>query len=374
MAAPALLTLGATSPIEAGSSIPLLVSFSGALTQFKNASWTPQNLVNCAVNADGSVRKTTSTFAWDAGCTSVEEITIGDDAFWFVANVPPNETASPFGGRQFFVGLTTKSSLATYTDIEFALQVFEGGVKVWENGVLKRTARAARNNGVYYIGIENGQIIYRADGEIIYRSAQAFTYPLRVGVAFFNGNEFDRIGGNSNTTYSYAAFDQNNAAAGSFTSFAGITSWNAPAARGRYKLRVNNALHVIGYAEVHMLQRLPWGAASGLPCPTRWWQLPPEYPTKEVVFDDEGAEYNTPYSQPVRKWRIEYTTKLKPTEAAVLDNFWAAQQGWSQPFYFYDEREAVLYDNVRFEKNGYTRDHQKLWLQTRSIQLIRRPI
>ncbi|MBS1807696.1 MAG: hypothetical protein JST84_05855 [Acidobacteria bacterium] len=39
---------------------------------------------------------------------------------------------------------------------------------IYENGVKKRTARAARNNDVYSVGIENGQILYRADGDIIY--------------------------------------------------------------------------------------------------------------------------------------------------------------------------------------------------------------
>ena len=374
MSNPAILTLGATSPIELGTTIPLLVAMAGAITQFKNANWTPQNLVGCAVNADGSIRKTATTCAWDAGVTSAETNTVGDGAFWFVATVPPAVSGSGFGGRQFFAGLTTKATISTYTDIEFGLQVVAGGVKVWENGVLKRTARAARNNGVYQVGIEGGQIIYRADGDIIYRSAQSFTYPLRVGAAFFNGNEFDRLGGNSNTSYSFAAFDQNNVAAGSFSSFAGTTSWHAPATKGKYKLRVNNALNVIGMAEVDVLKRLPWGVASGLPCPTRWLQLPPEFPTKEQLFDDEGGEWNQPYAQPVRRWRIEYTTKLNTTQAALLDAFHSEHRGYALPFYFYDEREAVLYDNVRFTKDGYTRDHQKIWAQTRTLNLIRRPV
>ncbi len=372
MANPVTLTLGANSPLPLAATTSLLVAQSGALTQFKNANWTPQNLTNCAVQGDGSLRKVASTSAWDAGCTSVETITIGDEAFWFVANVPPNEIGSPFGGLQFFAGLTTRTTISTYTEIEFALQVYEGGVVVWENGVQKRVARAARNNGLYQIGIESGQIVYRADGEIIFRSVQSFAYPLRVGVALFN--QFDRFGGGANTTYSYAAFDKNNAAAGSFTSFAGTTTWHAPNTKGRYKLRIKNQSDVIGYATVDVLAQLPWGAASGLPCPTRWYQLPEEYVTKEITFEDQGAEYNSPFDDPVRRWRIEYSNKLRPAQAAVLDDFWRLHRGWSEPFYFFDERAGVLYDNVRFAKDGYTRDHQKIWQQTRSIQLIRRPL
>ncbi len=122
-------------------------------------------------------------------------------------------------------------------------------------------------------------------------------------------------------------------------------------------------------AEANALGRGRWTSL-----PDAWWQLPPEFPTKEVVFDDEGAEYNTPYAQPVRMWRIEYSSKLKVTQAAIRDNFWAEHRGYADPFYFFDEREGVLYDNVRFAKDGYTRDHTKLWRQTRNIQLIRRPI
>lgn len=373
MASPASLTVGVTSPIEVGTSTLVLAALSGALTNFKNAPWAAQNLVNCAVQTDGSIRKTINTAAWDAGCTSVETITVGDGAFWFVANLEPVEGATAFGGRQFFAGLTTKSSVTTYSDIEFGLQAFEAGVVIYENGVKKRTARAARNNAVYQVGIENGQVIYRADGDILYRSAQSFTYPLRVGVAFFNGT-FDRIGGNPNTTFSYAAFDQNNNAAGSFTTALGVTNWNAPSVRGRYRVRVTNAVNVIGYTEVDVLRRMPWGASAGLPCPTKWFQLPPEFPTKEQVFDDEGGEYNTPYAEPVRRWRIEYTTKLRAAQAQILDDFYEEHRGWALPFYFYDERKGVLYDNVRFAKDGYTRDHTKHWLQTRSIQLIRRPL
>lgn len=374
MSNPAIITFGANSPLQVGGSTALLAALSGSLTQFKNANWTPQNLTGCAVNSDGSVRKTATTSAWDAGCTSVETIALGDEAFWFVANLPANEIASPFGGRQFFAGLTAKNTVTTYTDIEFGIQVFEGGVGIWENGVLKRLARASRNNGIYQVGIESGQIVYRADGEILFRSTQSFAYPLRVGVAFFNGNGFDRIGGNTNTTFTYSAFDKDNASAGNFTSFAGITTWHAPNVKGRYKLRVNNQLNVNAYATVDVLAQMPWGAADGLPCPSVWYQQPEEYVTKETLFDDQGGDYNTPYNEPIRRWKIEYTNKLNVTQAAILDNFWRAHKGWSEPFYFFDERAGILYDNVRFVKDGYTRTHQKIWLQTRSIQLIRRPL
>ncbi|MBS1807695.1 MAG: hypothetical protein JST84_05850 [Acidobacteria bacterium] len=53
---------------------------------------------------------------WEA---RFSKITVGNGAFWFVANLDPSETTSPFGGRQFFAGLTTKSSVST--DIEFGL-------------------------------------------------------------------------------------------------------------------------------------------------------------------------------------------------------------------------------------------------------------
>lgn len=104
MANPAIMNIGGyLGSIEAGTSVPILKAVAGAFSLLNGATWTPQNLVNCAVGSDGAIAKSGSTFAFDAGVTSVEAITSGEGLFQFVANVQPQATLNPtsdFGGKR----------------------------------------------------------------------------------------------------------------------------------------------------------------------------------------------------------------------------------------------------------------------------------
>lgn len=200
-------------------------------------------------------------------------------------------------------------------------------------------------------------------------------YPVRAGAVFFHGNT-DHMAGNPLNDPTFTAFNSAGVAAGSWTFFAGFWRWAAPTVRGRYRIRAKTSHDVIGYADVDVLKRFFTlnDVNSGLPCPTVWYELPVEYPTKEQIFDDEAADYNQPYDAPVRRWRIEWTGKLRQAQAQVLDDFYDEHRGYALPFYFYDHRKDVLYDNVRFAKDKYTRNHRQLWAQTRTMELIRRPV
>ena len=370
---PATLTVAlSATTIEAGQTVTAGASVAGALSLLKDDVWTPQNLVNCVVNpADNSVVKNAATFAYDAGVVSAQEITSGDGAFLFVANTTPASGSYPaFGGRNFFAGLTSKASVTTAADVDYAINVWLGGVDIYEAGVQRLRARAARNNAIYQVGVEDGQIVYRADGDILYRSGIPFTYPLRAGAAFFHGSNFDHIGGVPLNDATFVALDATNNPVGSFVG----NVWTSPAnTRGRFQIRGVTSNYVIGSAYVDVLKRLPFGDASGLPRPTRWFMSSEEFPVKEQIFDDNGGEWNTPYDEPVRVWRFEYTRKLSPVQAKILDDFYAEHRGSALPFYFYDPRSLTLWDNVRFAKERYTREHNQAWKQTRNFELIRRP-
>lgn len=370
---PATLTVTlSANTVESGHTVTANAAVAGALSLLNDDVWTPQNMINCAVEpSDNSVRKDFAGNAYNAGVVSAQEITAGEGAFLFVANVPPSFSGySAFGGRNFFAGLTAKTTVSTFTDIDYALNVWLGGVDIYEAGVQRLRARAARNNAIYQVGIESGQIVYRADGDILYRSGIPFTYPLRAGAAFFHGSGIDHIGGVPLNDATFVALD---AAMNPIGSFAGNV-WTAPPnTRGRFQIRGTSSNYVVGSAYVDVLKRLPWGAGSGLPRPTRWFLASEEFAVKEQIFDDNGGEWNVPYDEPVRTWRVEYSRKLRADKAAMLDAFYSEHKGHALPFYFYDERTDTLWDNVRFAKDRYTRDHNQVWNQSRTFELIRRP-
>ncbi|HWQ32539.1 MAG TPA: hypothetical protein VNQ79_06630 [Blastocatellia bacterium] len=349
---------------------------SGRLALIDNDVPTWQNLDNCGYQPDGSLRKLSNTVAWDAGATSVETISAGDGQVAWVANVPPADPAisyPEFGGRQFFAGLTRLEAVSTYTELDFALQVFQGGVVIFESGVQIRNARAPRNNGIYQVGIENGQVVYRADGDVIHRSSQAITYPLRFGAVFFN--PLDAIGGDPDdgvVTWE-ARRALSSGTYGSWSSQTGNSIWTAPAQYGLYTITARTANNVIGQASAHVLRLFP-REEDGLPKPAKFRELSRTWRVNEQVYDDESADYNLPYEhEGVRRFRLEWNSRtLSPSQADLIDSFWQAHKT-AIPFYFYNWRTGETVDNVRFAKEPEV-DHRKVWRQQRVVELIRRPL
>lgn len=343
-------------------------SNNGQLALINNGIPSWQNLDNCTIQPDGSLRKTSATFAWDSGARSVETINSGSGDVEWLANVVT------FGGKSFAAGLTAQALVSSYTHIDFCLVVAEGGVSVWEGGVGRGTFRAPRLNGAYRVGVEDGQVVYRADGDVIYRSGLPVTFPLRFGASFFN--PLDQIGGVvDDGDVFWEARSSSGALSGSFSPQESNTIWTAPATRGRYAITARSANNVFasGVANVHKI--LP-GIDQGFPRPGRFREMASEYKVNEQVFDDGAAEYLVPFPDGrIRRWRIEYTgsnRRLSVAQAQVLDDFYNEHRASGFPFFFKDHRTGVTYDNVRFSR--YEANHGRLYRrQERVIELIRRP-
>jgi hypothetical protein len=361
--------------VQVGGSVPFIVTGSGIMATINGNAPTWTNLTGCALQPDSSLKDTASGSGWGlAGAESSETITLGDGYVNWIANTEP---AIPgvypeFGGRQWFAGLTSQTGITSFTDIDFGLQVFEGGVAVYETGVQKRIARAARNGGLYQVGIENGLVIYRADGDVIYRSGTPITYPQRFGVAFLNHGA-DHIGGNPAFPGTLSAKDANGNPAGSWF----LNSWTAPNVPGRYTVTAATSNNLFAHATVDVQAIFPrWDdPLLSLVRPKRFTPLPPEEAMDELVFADLGGEYNANYpDKNLLAWRLEFEG-LNETEAALLDAFYA-QHKRTRAFYFYDWRDSgytgELYNNCRFRR--YDRTHNRVVWQSRTIEIVRRPV
>lgn len=355
--------------IQVGGSVPFIRTGTGILATINDNAPTWTNLTGCAIQPDGSLKDTASGSGWGiAGAVSSQTIAAGDGWVNWIANIPLD---SSFGGLQFFGGLTNKTNVTSYTDIDFGLQVFQGGVVIYEAGVLKRVVRAPRNGGVYQVGIENGLVVYRADGDVLYRSGTPITYPQRFGVSFLNHGS-DRIGGNPTFPGTLTAYNAAGNPAGSWFS----TAWTAPNVPGRYKIVAATSNNLFATAFVNVQAIFPrWDVpATGLVQPRRFIPQPPESQMVEQVFDDLGADYLTPYpDKELLRWRLEWQG-LNEAEAAILDAFYQ-QHKRGNAFFFWDWRAdnyaGRLYDNCRFSR--YDRDHTKVRWQSRTIEIIRRP-
>lgn len=190
-----------------------------------------------------------------------------------------------------------------------------------------------RNNGLYYVGVENGAVVYRADGDVIFRSGQALAYPLRFGAAFYHGG-FDHLGGHPTDAFSWEAYDGAGAAAGA--------TWTAPAQPGRYKVIAGTSNWVFGTAFVSVRATFPWpDAARGWTRAAKFLELPAQWRVVEQEYDDLAADYNLVSDAPVRRWRIEFQ-RLRPDRAAALDDFYELHRNNALPFYFRDPRRAAL--------------------------------
>lgn len=370
MAEPTQLVITpADSIVEANNQITFAVEASGLLASVNGNFVNWQNLDGCSVLVGGALQD--SSGGADgfgvSGATSTESIAAGEGYVDFVANVPVG--ANPFGGRQFYAGLTTNSAVDDISEIQFAINVFEGGVLILEGGVEKRNARAPRNNGVYRIGIEDGAVVYRADGEVIYRSDQTITYPLRLGAIFSNRN-VDWIGGVPSNEIFLQAEDVNGNPAGSFSA----GTWTAPATRGRYKITAYTSNYLYGTAYASVLERFPDIYTSNIRRPNKFLALPAEWKINEQVFDDQSADYNLPFETELRRWRLEWN-RISEADAKILDDFYERHKSKAYQFYFFDYRAAegvgILYDNARITK--YERDHARLWAQKRIVEVTNRP-
>lgn len=121
----------------------------------------------------------------------------------------------------------------------------------------------------------------------------------------------------------------------------------------------------------------PNTAAVGLTC-LKYLKHPQDWDEITVVqkFEDGGADFLITAASPPQVWQLEYDA-LTETQAKVLDDHYASAQGQALGFSFTEPR------NVPFTTTGSTytdvhylqfeKGHDKYWVQSRKVTLIKRP-
>lgn len=403
--------------VQGGSETTFVATATGSLAVIGGNAYAWDNEVGCT--EDGNGRLTDSAGGGNGYSVSGANMGTGtiiegvDGYVEYIATVPfenPTIGYPEFGGRLFFAGLTTETGGVISTgQLLFAIEVAQGGVSIYEQGVLKATPRAPRNGGRYKISIESGKVIYYADDQVIYRSDVPPEYPLLFGAIFYHRGS-DAIGGTASNSFTYTAFNAEGDAAGSWAA----NVWTAPNLRGRYRIVAQGADYFFVETFVDVFETFPDRFnASDLPIPSKQRAVlsSADFKVSVTVLDDQAAVYNVPLpdAQPVRRWLLELTGLTKQ-QARTYDMFWRRHYGPGFAFFWYNERhefegteseaglsEAQLealdgtliadltteelaglvgytWDNVRIE--AYEADHRRLYenSQSRRITLIRRPV
>lgn len=98
--------------------------------------------------------------------------------------------------------------------------------------------------------------------------------------------------------------------------------------------------------------------------------------TVQSKFEDGGVDVLETGADAPQRWTLEYDG-LEDEDANILDQFWESHR-LSIPFTFIEPRdhpwtgiEGGTYTNVYFE--SYERDHAKVWIQKRTITLVKFP-
>lgn len=88
-------------------------------------------------------------------------------------------------------------------------------------------------------------------------------------------------------------------------------------------------------------------------------------------YEDGGASFQTANDTAPIRWLIQYDG-LSLAEVAVIDAHMADAFGEVYGFTFTNPRTTVAYTDVHYDE-GFTEDHEKTWVNSRTIHLIKRP-
>jgi GH18 family chitinase len=127
------------------------------------------------VSVSGSSLTKTAVTRWgNAGAISTKALFSGNGH----VEVTAGETTT---NRMF--GLGNLNSSHAYADIEHALQLTGGAVKVYEKGVLRGTFGNFVTGDRLRVAVESGVVRYRRNGNLLYTSRVRPKYPVRVDTA-----------------------------------------------------------------------------------------------------------------------------------------------------------------------------------------------
>ena len=126
--------------------------------------------------AGGTITKIAAD-GWNAGAGSTQSIASGD------GHVQCTATQT---NTYRLIGLGTTDSSRSYEDVDFAIYPAANGlVYVFENGVNRGAFGAYATGDRLRVSVRGGTVRYSRNGLVLYTSAVAPTYPLRVDTSFY---------------------------------------------------------------------------------------------------------------------------------------------------------------------------------------------
>ncbi|MBX7187475.1 MAG: chitobiase/beta-hexosaminidase C-terminal domain-containing protein [Vicinamibacteria bacterium] len=133
------------------------------------AEWT--NVGAHVAAAPGSLAREPFSPVALEGATSTRGITSGGGFVEFRLNSPTN---------YIYTGLSHGDTDGGAADIDFSFRIWSTSLTVIENGVTRGSFGTAGINDVLRIGVENGSIVYRKNGTVLYTSLTAPQFPLTI--------------------------------------------------------------------------------------------------------------------------------------------------------------------------------------------------
>jgi hypothetical protein len=127
-------------------------------------------------SASGNDLTKTAATGWNAGAVSTRAIASGNG---FV-----ELTASELTTKRI-VGLNKGNTGPGYGEIDFALYLNLGELRVYENGVERAIVGSYATGDSLRVAIESGVVKYRKNGALLYTSAVAPAYPLLVDTSLY---------------------------------------------------------------------------------------------------------------------------------------------------------------------------------------------
>jgi hypothetical protein len=143
--------------------------------QLADVQWS--NVVNAAAYGNTLVKTGSCDGCADAGGNSAQAIRTGNGYV---------EITITDKNKMIYAGLSTAIDGTTADRINFALRVQAGYVEVRENGTYRADTTIA-NGDVLRVSVQNGKVNYARNGIVLYTSALAPTWPLRLYATLFSG-------------------------------------------------------------------------------------------------------------------------------------------------------------------------------------------
>lgn len=115
---------------------------------------------------------------WDAGASSAQALVSGDGYVQFTAS----ET-----NKYRMLGLSNGDSNQVYTDIDFAFYpAADGYLYIYEGGIYRAQIGPYATGNLLRVSVESGVVKYRQNGNVVYVSTVAPTYPLLVDTSLYS--------------------------------------------------------------------------------------------------------------------------------------------------------------------------------------------